>query len=235
MKKCDVSLLLKINVTRAIEIAGKKRAAGRVAHTVIDQERRYSRSAMPESPAVTTVPVQKPGAAFGVTGGCVLSAVVPGDAAGVVSAASFGDTGSTVVLPGTVAVTAGVAVRSEVVVAAGVLDDEEPCEPEDDAAVSAGVTVSRETMFPLSTTSKVFVTNCVSLHRGSRRVTVPPPGPTQVSRMTAREAGSAAEIPSVLVTPTFAYPVSLSILGTTFEPGISLLAVMSSIRTMSLS
>ena len=71
------------------------------------------------------------------------------------STVSFGDTGSTVVLQGTVAVTAGVAVRSEVVVAAGVLDDEEPCEPEDDAAVSAGVTVSRETMFPLSTTSKV--------------------------------------------------------------------------------
>lgn len=236
MKKCDVSLLLKINVTRAIEIAGKKRAAGRVAHTVIDQERRYSRSAMPESPAVTTVPVQKPGAAFGVTGGCVLSAVVPGDAAGVVSTVSFRDTGSTVVARGTVAVTAGVAVLPGVGVAIEALDEEEePPEPEDDVAVSAGVTVSRETMFPLSTTSKVFVTNCVSLHRGSRRVTVPPPGPTQVSRMTAREAGSAAEIPSVLGTATFAYPASLSILGTTFEPGISLLAVMSSIRTMSLS
>ena len=149
---------------------------------------------------------------------------------------SFGDTGSTVVLPGTVAVTAGVAVLPVVGVAIETLDDEEgPPDLEDDAAVSAGVTVSRETMFPLSTTSKVFVTNCVSLHRGSRRVTVPPPGPTRVSRMTAREAGSAAEIPSVLVTTTFAYPASLSILGTTFEPGISLLAVMLSIRTMSLS
>ena len=149
---------------------------------------------------------------------------------------SFGDTGSTVVLPGTVAVTAGVAVLPVVGVAIETLDDEEePPEPEDDVAVSAGATVSRETMLPLSTASKVFVTKCVSLHRGSRTATVPPPGPTRVNRMTTREAGSAAEIPSVLVTATFANPASLSILGTTFEPGISLLAVMLSIRTMSLS
>jgi hypothetical protein len=189
---------------------------------------------MPESPAVKTVAIQNPGAAFGVTGGCVLSVVVPGDTAGGVSAVSFEDTGSTVVVVrGTVAVTAGVAVLPEVGVVAGVPDEEEdePCEPEEDVAVAVGATVSNETMFPLLTTSKLFATNCVSLHWGFWMVTVPSPDPTRVNRMTAREADSAAEIPSVLVTATFAYPASLSILGITSDPGISLLAVMLSIRT----
>ncbi len=60
------------------------------------------------------------------------------------STVSFGDTGSTVVLPGTVAVTAGVAVLPVVGVAIETLDDEEgPPDLEDDAAVSAGVTARR--------------------------------------------------------------------------------------------
>jgi len=158
-----------------------------------------------------------------------------------------GDTGCRVVAPGTPVVTAGVevlpgavatgvAVLPEVGVATEALDDEEdPSEPEDDVTVSAGVTTSGETMFPLRMVSKVCVVNCVSLHRGFWMATVLPPDPTRVNRMTARDADSMAEIPSVLGMATFACPASLFMFAVTVEPGISLLAVILSIRTMSLS
>ncbi len=220
---------------RSVETSGKKSDPGELAHPALTQERRYNRSAAPMSPETRTTPVQKPGDATVVTGGCVLPEVVPGGAAGGVWVVSPGDTG--IAVPGAVVATAGVTVPPGAGVDAGAPDDEdeELLEPEDDVAVAAGATTSRDTMLPLRMTSKVFVTNCVSLHRGSWMITVLPPGPTRVSWMMARGVDSTALIPSVFGMATFAYPISLSILASTSEPGISLLAMMSSIQMISLS
>ena len=165
------------------------------------------------SPETKTAPVQKPGDATVVAGGCVLSVIGAGGAAVGVSPASPGSAGCAVVDAGVIVV---VTMLSWVAVAAGVPDEEELPELPEDTAVAAGVTAL---MLPSRATSKVFVTNCVSLHRGSWIATVLPPAPTRVIRMMARGAGSTADIPSVLGIATFAYPASLSILATTLNPG----------------
>ncbi len=212
-----------MNIIGSMEILSKKGVTGEHTHPLLSHERRYNISAAPINPEAKTVPVQKPGAVFGVAGDCVLPVVVSGGAAGGVRVVSPGDTG--VVVPG-----AGVTGLSGVEVGAGVPDDDgrELLEPEDDVAVAVGAATSRNLTFPLRATSKVFVINCVSLHRGSWMITVLPPDPTRVNWTTARGIGSVAKIPSVLMIATFAYPMSLSIPGITFEFGISLLAEISS-------
>lgn len=115
-------------------------------------------------PETRTIPVQKPGDATVVTGGCVLLTVVSGGATGRVLPASPGAAGCAVVDTGASVVAAGVTVLSWVAVAAGMPDEEESPELPEDTVVVAGVI---PLMLPLRMTSKVFVTNCISLHRGS--------------------------------------------------------------------
>ncbi|KUL00161.1 MAG: hypothetical protein XE11_2537, partial [Methanomicrobiales archaeon 53_19] len=105
-----------------------------IAPAVLNQERRYSKSAAAKTPAAKTVAIEKPGAAVGVTGGCVISVAIPGDAAGVASMVSSEDTGSTVVASGAAVVSTGAGVLSGVGVVAGALE-EEPCEPDDGMVV----------------------------------------------------------------------------------------------------
>lgn len=133
-----------------------------IAPAVLNQERRYSKSATAKTPAEKTVVIEKPGAAVGATGGCVISAAIPGDAAGVASMVSSEDTGSMVVASGAAVVSTGAGVLSGVGVAAGALEEE----PEDGRAV-VGVGVCREAMLPFSTRSKLNAINCASLHWGS--------------------------------------------------------------------
>lgn len=141
----------------------QKKRCGGIAPAVLNQERRYSKSATAKTPAAKTVAIEKPEAAVGVTGGCVISAVIPGDAAGVASMVSSEDTGSTVVASGAAVVSTGVGVLSGVGVAAGALE-EDSSEPDDGRA---DVGVCRGSMLPFSTISKLNAINCASLHWGS--------------------------------------------------------------------